>query len=124
MIALSMHQITIQLTIVQRNINLPNHELVSLIQLKQQYIYCKLLNNFSISIRTACKSFHNISAHNWLSINQHTVQLTIVQSTISYQTMNLQVSYNSSRIMSNANTQLVQHFHSNSVLILSQYICA
>ena len=75
MIALSMHQLTIQLPIVQRNINLPNHDLVSLIQHKQQYIYCKLLNNFSISIRTACKSFHNISAHNW-ALNQSTYSST------------------------------------------------
>ena len=59
-----------------------------------------------------------------LSINQHTVQLTIVQRNINYQTMILQVSYMSSRIMSNANTQLVQHFHSNSMQILIQYISA
>ena len=59
-----------------------------------------------------------------LSINQHTVQLTIVQRNINYQTMILQVHYMSSRIMSNANTQLVQHFHSNSMQILIQYISA
>ena len=59
-----------------------------------------------------------------LSINQLTIKLTIVQSTISYQTMNVQVSYMSSRIISATNTQLVQHFHSNSMLILSQYISA
>ena len=59
-----------------------------------------------------------------LSINQHTVQLTIVQRNINYQTMILQDSYNSSNIISNANTQLVQHFHSNSMQILIQYISA
>ena len=59
-----------------------------------------------------------------LSINQLTIKLTIVQSTISYQTMIMQVSHMSSRIISNANTQLVQHFHSNSMQILIQYISA
>ena len=38
--------------------------------------------------------------------------------------MILQVSYMSSRILSNANTQLVQHFHSNSMQILIQYTSA
>ena len=32
MIELSMHQLTIQLTIVQRNINFPNHDLARLLQ--------------------------------------------------------------------------------------------
>ena len=38
MIALSMHQLTIQITIVQRNINLPNHDLARLLKFKQHYI--------------------------------------------------------------------------------------
>ena len=59
-----------------------------------------------------------------LSMHQLTIQLTIVQRNINYQTMILQVHYMSSRIMSNTNTQLVQHFHSNSMQILIQYISA
>ena len=55
---------------------------------------------------------------------QLTIQITIVQRNINYQTMILQVSYMSSRILSNANTQLVQHFHSNSMQILIQYTSA
>ena len=59
-----------------------------------------------------------------LSINQLTVQLTIVQTDINCQTMILQVSYKSSSIICTANEQLVQNFHSNSMQILSLYNCA
>ena len=44
MIGLSINQHTVQLTIVQRNINLPNHDLARLLQFKQHYIYCKSHN--------------------------------------------------------------------------------
>ena len=71
MIELSMHQLTIQLTIVQRNINSPNHDLARLLKFKQHYIYCKSHNNLCIPIRTACKSFQNISAHD-CALNQST----------------------------------------------------
>ena len=54
---------------------LPNHDLASLLQLKQHYIYCKSLNKFSISIQTACKSSHNISAHD-CALNQLTYRST------------------------------------------------
>ena len=59
-----------------------------------------------------------------LSIRQLAIQLTIVQRNIKYQTMILQDFYNSSNIISYANTQLVHHFHSNSMQILIQYISA
>ena len=47
---------------------------------------------------------------NALSINQHTVQLTIVQTDINYQTMILQVSYKSSSIISTANDRISSAF--------------
>ena len=47
---------------------------------------------------------------NALSINQHKVQLTIVQTDINYQTMILQVSYNSSSIISTANHTISSAF--------------
>ena len=45
-----------------------------------------------------------------LSINQHTVQLTIVQRNVNYQTIILQVSYKSSRIISTANDRISSSF--------------
>ena len=81
-------------------------------------------NKLSISNQTACKSSHNISAHDCALKQSTTIQLTIVQRNINYQTMILQVSYKSSSIICTANTQLVQHFQPNSMQILSQYICA
>ena len=62
---------------------------------------------------------------NALSINQHTVQLTIVQTNINYQTMILQVSYKSSNIICTANDTISSAFpfeqHANPHTI---YICA
>ena len=40
MIALSINQLTVQLTIVKK-CQLPNHDLASLLQIKQHYIDCK-----------------------------------------------------------------------------------
>ena len=78
----------------------------------------------SISNQTACKSSHNISAHE-CALNQSTYSSTnIVQTDINYQTMILQVSYKSSCIICMQMTQLLQHLQPNSMQILSQYICA
>ena len=115
---------TIQLTIVQRNINYQtmilqvSYKSSSIIStanhsISSAFPFVKHANAFTIYLRVIA-----------LSINQHTVQLTIVQRNINYQTMILQVSYVSSRIISTANTQLGRHFQSNSMQILSQYICA
>ena len=123
-IALSINQHTVQLTIVQRNINYQtmilqvsykssniistaNHSISS------AFPFVKHANPFTIYLRIT-----------GFSINQHIVQLTIIHRNINYQTMILQDSYNSSNSLSTANTQLGRHFHSNSVQILSQYICA
>ena len=50
---------------------LTNNDLASLLQIKLHYMHCKWHNYFSISNQTACKSSHNISAHDY-SLNQST----------------------------------------------------
>ena len=56
-----------------------------------------------------------------LSINQLTVQLTIVQRNVNYQTMILQVSYKSSSIICTANDTISSEFpfeqHANPLII-------
>ena len=63
---------------------------------------------------------------NALSINQHTVQLTIVQTDINYQTMILQVSYKSSCIICTANDTIISAFptrqHANPLTIYLRII--
>ena len=54
-----------------------------------------------------------------LSINQHTVQLTIVQTNINYQTMIMPVSTNQAALYALQMTQLVQNFQPNNMQILS-----
>ena len=101
-----------------------NHDLSSLLQLKQQYTYSKLLNKFSISFKQHANHVTIYLRMITLSIYHHTVQLTIVQRNINYQTMIFQVSYNSSSSISTANQSISSAFHSNSMQIMSQYICA
>ena len=123
-IALSINQHTVQLTIVQRNINYQT------MILQVSYNSSSIISTANYSIISAFPFVQHANPFTIylpmiaLSINQLTIKLTIVQSAISYQTMILQVSYISSRIISTANTQLCRHFHSNSMQILSQYICA
>ena len=124
MIGPSINKHTIQQTIVQRNINYQT------MILQVSYKSNSIISTTNHSISSAFPFVQHANPFTIylpmiaLSINQLTIKLTIVQSTISYQTMNLQVSYMSSRIISTTNTQLGRHFHSNSMQILSQYICA
>ena len=67
-------------------------------------------NKLSISNQTACKSSHNISAHDCALKQSTTIQLTIVQRNINYQTMILQVSYKSSSIICTANDTIISEF--------------
>ena len=124
MIGLSINKHTIQQTIVQRNINYQT------MILQVSYKSNSIISTTNHSISSAFPFVQHANPFTIylpmiaLSINQLTIKLTIVQSTISYQTMNLQVSYMSSRIISTTNTQLGRHFHSNSMQILIQYISA
>ena len=124
MIELSMHQLAIQLTIVQTDINYQT------MILQVSYMSSSIISSANHSISSAFPLEQHANPFTiylrifGLSINQHTVQLTIIHRNINYQTMILQDSYNSSNIISYANTQLVQYFHSNSMQILSQYISA
>ena len=120
MITLSINQ----LTIVQRNVNYQT--MILLVSYKSSSIICTAND-------TICSAFPFEQHANplkvylpmiALSINQLTVQLTIVQRNVNYQTMILQVSYKSSSIIRLQMTELAQHFHLNSMQILSQYICA
>ena len=124
MITLSINQLTVQLTIVQRNVNYQT--MILQVSYKSSSIICTA--NDTISSAFPTKQHANLLTIylriNALSINQHTVQLTIVQTEINYQTMILQVSYKSSIIICSANDTLVQLFQTNSMQILSQYICA
>ena len=63
-----------------------------------------------------------------LSINQLTVQLTIVQRNVNYQTMILLVSYKSSSIICTANDTISSAFpfeqHANPLISISAHDCA
>ena len=63
-----------------------------------------------------------------LSINQLTVQQTIVQRNVNYQTMILQVSYKSSSIICTANDTISSAFpneqHANPLTIYRTHYCA
>ena len=93
MITLSINQLTVQLTIVQRNVDYQT--MIFQVSYKSSGIICTA--NDTISSAFPTKQHANpltiYLRMNALSINQHTVQLTIVQTDINYQTMNLQVSY-------------------------------
>ena len=123
--ALSINQHTVQLTIVQTDINYQT--MISQVSCKSRSIICTA--NDTISSAFPTKQHANpltiYLRMNALSINQHTVQLTIVQTDINYQTMISQVSAKLSSIICTANDTTRSEFpfeqHANSHTI---YICA
>ena len=124
MIALSINQHTVQLTIDQTNINYQT--MILPISYKSSSIICTandtIISEFPFEQHANPLTIYLRMIA--LSINQLTVQLTIVQRNVNYQTMILPISYKSSSIIFLQMTQLVQNFHSNSMQILSLYNCA
>ena len=124
LIALSINQLTVQLTIVQRNVNYQT--MILLVSYKSSSIICTA--NDTISSEFPFEQHANPLTIYLrmiaLSINQHTVQLTIDQTNINYQTMILPISTNQAALYALQMTQLVQNFHSNGMQILSLYNCA
>ena len=126
MITLSNNQLTVQLTIVQRNVN--NQTMILQVSYKSSSIICTA--NDTISSAFPTKQHANpLTIYlriNALSNNQHTVQLTIVQTDINYQTMILQVSYKSSSIICSANDTISSAFpneqHANPLTIYLRMI--
>ena len=110
MIALSINQNTVQLTIVQTNINYQT------MILPVSYYTSSIISTANYSISSAFPFEQHANPLTIylrmivLSINQHTVQLTIVQRNVNYQTMILQVSYKSSSIISTANDRINSAF--------------
>ena len=110
MIALSINQHTVQLTIVQTNINYQT------MILPVSYYTSSIISTANYSIRSAFPFEQHANPLTIylrmivLSINQHTVQLTIFQRNVNYQTMILQVSYKSSSIISTANDRISSAF--------------
>ena len=110
MIALSINQHTVQLTIVQTNINYQT------MILPVSYYTSSIISTANYSISSAFPFEQHANPLTIylrmivLSINQHTVQLTIVQRNVNYQTIILQVSYKSSRIISTANDRISSSF--------------
>ena len=121
MIALSINQLTVQLTIVQRNVNYQT--MILQVSYKSTSIICTANDTISSAFPTKQHANPNTIylRINALSINQHTVQLTIVQTDIYYQTMILQVSYKSSSIICSANDTISSAFpfkqHANPLII-------
>ena len=121
MIALSINQHAVQLTIVLRNVNYQT--MILQVSYKSTSIICTA--NDTISSAFPTKQHANpLTIYlriNALSIIQHTVQLTIVQTDINYQTMILQVSYKSSSIICTANDTISSEFpfeqHANPLII-------
>ena len=124
--ALSINQHTVQLTIVQTDINYQT--MILQVSYKSSSNICT--SNDTISSAFPTKQHANpltiYLRMNALSINQHTVQLTIVQTDINYQTMILQVSYKSSSIIFSANDTISSAFptkqHSNPLTIYLRMI--
>ena len=123
-IELSINQHTVQLTIVQRNVNYQT--MILPVSYKSSSIICTA--NDTISSAFPFEQHANPLTVYLpmiaLSNNQLTVQLTIVQRNVNYQTMILQVSTNQAALYRLQMTELAQPFHLNSMQILSQYICA
>ena len=121
MIALSINQLTVQLTIVQRNVNYQT--MILPVSYKSSSIICTA--NDTISSEFPYEQHANPLIIKLrmitLSINQLTVQLTIVQTDINCQTMILQVSYKSSSIICTANDTISSEFpfeqHANPLII-------
>ena len=126
MITLSINQLTVQLTIVQRNVNYQT--MILPVSYKSSSIICTA--NDTISSAFPFEQHANPLTVYLpmiaLSINQLTVQLTIVQRNVNYQTMILQVSYKSSSIISTANDRISSAFpfkqHANPLTIYLRMI--
>ena len=122
-ITLSINQLTVQVTIVQRNVNYQT------MILQVSYKSSSIISTANDRISTAFpfKQHANsiiITAHDY-SLNQ-LVQLTIVQRNVNYQTMILQVSYKSSSIICTANDTISSEFpfkqHANPLTIYLRMI--
>ena len=121
MITLSINQLTVQLTIVQRNVKYQT--MILQVSYYSSSIICSA--NDTISSAFPFKQYANPLTIYLriitLSINQLTVQLTIVQRNVNYQTMILQVSYYSSSIICTANDTISSEFpfeqHANPLII-------
>ena len=110
MIALSINQLTVQLTIVQRNVNYQT--MILLVSYKSSSIICTANDTISSAFpfEQHANPFTVYLRMIALSINQLTVQLTIVQRNVNYQTMILPVSYKSSSIICTANDTICSAF--------------
>ena len=126
MITLSINQLTVQLTIVQRNVNYQT----MILQVPYKSSSIILTANDRISSAFPFKQHANpliiYLRMITLSINQLTVQLTIVQRNVNYQTMILQVSFKSSSIICTANDTISSEFpfeqHANPLTIYLRII--
>ena len=126
MITLSINQLTVQLTIVQRNVNYQT----MILQVPYKSSSIILTANDRISSAFPFKQHANpliiYLRMITLSINQLTVQLTIVQRNVNYQTMILQVSFKSSSIICTANDTISSEFpfeqHANPLTIYLRMI--
>ena len=110
MITLSINQLTVQQTIVQRNVNYQT--MILQVSYKSSSIICTANDTISSAFPTEQQPnpltiYLRIIS---LSINQHAVQQTIIQSNVNYQTMILQVSYKSSSIIYTANDTISSEF--------------
>ena len=121
MITLSINQLTVQLTIVQRNVDYQT--MILQVSYKSSSIICTA--NDTISSAFPFEQHANPLTVYLpmiaLSNNQLTVQLTIVQRNVNYQTMILPVSYKSSSIICTANDTISSEFpfeqHANPLII-------
>ena len=126
MITLSINQLTVQLTIVQRNVNYQT----MILQVPYKSSSIILTGNDRISSAFTFKQHANpliiYLRMITLSINQLTVQLTIVQRNVNYQTIILQVSFKSSSIICTANDTISSEFpfeqHANPLTIYLRMI--
>ena len=113
MIALSINQHTVQLTIVQRNVNYQT------MIFQVSYYSSSIISSANHSISSAFPFVQHANPFTIylrmiaLSINQHTIQLTIVQRNINYQTIIFQVSFKQSSIISTANHSISSAFPFN-----------
>ena len=121
-IALSINQLTIQQISLQRTVyyqNIPSRLLNSSSSIPTL--------NHSISAAFPFNQHANppiihTSAHNLLRMNLDTIQLTIVQKISTTKTSSFKPPTNHAALYLLQITQLVQHFNSNIMQILSQYI--
>ena len=124
--ALSINQHTVQLTIVQTDINYQT--MILQVSYKSSCIICTANDTITSAFPTRQHANPLIIYLRMitLSINQLTVQLTIVQRNVTYQTMILQVSYKSSSIICTANDTISSEFpfeqHANTLIIYLRMI--